>query len=80
MENSHGQERSLEELREEDLDTVSAGKTLHFGKLNLHFGNLHFGKNDVVQINTAVQIGLAIGGGVLSPAAVAQFINQSNIL
>jgi hypothetical protein len=72
---------SLKELREEDLDAVSAGKTLHFGKLhfgNLHFGKLHFGKNDVVQINTAVQIGLAIGGA--GGAAVAQFIDQSNIL
>jgi hypothetical protein len=35
---------------------------------------------EIVQINTAVQIGLAIGGGVLSPATVAQFVNQSNIL
>jgi hypothetical protein len=56
---------SLKELREEDLDTVSGGKTLHFGKL-------HFGKN-VVQTNIAMQVGLAIGGTVI------QIIGQSNI-
>jgi hypothetical protein len=67
---------SLKELQEEDLDTVSAGKTLHFGKINLHFGN-----NDVVQINIAMPIGVAFGGvGSGAFAAVAQFINQSNVL
>jgi hypothetical protein len=64
---------SLTELREEDLDAVSAGKHLHFGHFGkLHFGKLHFGKN-VDQINIAVQIGVAIGGSVL------QLIDQSNI-
>jgi hypothetical protein len=64
---------SLEELREEDLDTVSAGKTLHFGHFGkLHFGKLHLGK-DLVQTNIAVQIGVAIGGSVV------QIIDQSNI-
>ena len=64
---------SLEELREEDLDMVSAGKTLHFGHFGkLHFGKLHFGK-DLVQTNIAVQVGVAIGGSVV------QIIGQSNI-
>ena len=60
---------SLKELREEDIDTVSAGKNLHFGKL--HFGNKPFG-NNVVQTNTAVQIAVASGGSVV------QIIGQSN--
>jgi hypothetical protein len=62
---------SLKELREEDLDIVSAGKTLHFGNPH-HIGRLHFG-NNVVQTNIAIQIGVAIGGSVI------QLINQSNI-
>jgi hypothetical protein len=67
---------SLKELLEEDLDTVSAGKNLHFGNIKLHFGH-----DDVVQINIATQYGVAfngVGSGAL--AAVAQFINQSNVL
>ena len=61
------------ELREEDLDTVSAGKNLHFGHFGkLHLGKLHFG-NDVGQTNIAMQIGVAIGGSVV------QLIDQSNI-
>jgi hypothetical protein len=64
------------ELREEDLDTVSAGKNLHLGHL-LHFGKLHFGKlhfgNNVVQTNIAVAIAVAIGGSVV------QLIDQSNV-
>jgi hypothetical protein len=74
---------SLQELRAEDLDTVSAGTTLHFGKLNLHLGklNLHFGKNSVVQINIAMPIGVAIGGvGSGAFAGVGQLIDQSNVL
>ena len=73
---------SLKELREEDLDAVSAGcRGFHFGGLGrlrggadgLHgFGGLHFG-NNVVQTNIAVQIAVAIGGSVV------QMINQSNI-
>ena len=56
MENSHGHERVAQELREEDLDTVSAGKTLHFGHFGkLHFGKLHLGK-DLVQTNIAVRL------------------------
>jgi hypothetical protein len=67
---------SLKELLGEDLDTVSAGKNLHFGKIKLHFGN-----DDVVQINIAMQFGVAFGGGGSGAfAAVAQFINQSNVL
>jgi hypothetical protein len=69
---------SLTELREEDLDTVSAGKNLHFGHFGkLHFGKLHFGKlhfgNNVEQTNIAVAIAVAIGGSVV------QLIDQSNI-
>jgi hypothetical protein len=65
---------SLRELREEDLDTVSAGRTLHFGKLHhLHLDKLHFG-NNVVQTNVAVNIGLVIGGSLV------QVIGQSNFL
>jgi hypothetical protein len=77
---------SLRELREEDLDAVSAGFGL-FGILNLlnllfanlhlgrpHFGNLFSGEN-VVEINTAVQIAVVIGGG-----SVVQVINQSNVV
>jgi hypothetical protein len=59
------------ELREEDLDTVAAGKNLHLGHL-LHFGKLHFG-NNVVQTNIAVAIAVAIGGSVV------QLIDQSNV-
>jgi hypothetical protein len=61
------------ELREEDLDTVSAGKNLHLG----HLGKLHFGKlsfsNNVVQTNIAVAIAVVIGGSVV------QLIDQSNV-
>ena len=64
------------ELREEDLDTVSAGKNLHFGHFG-HFGKLHFGKlhfgNNVAQTNIAVAIAVAIGGSVV------QLIDQSNV-
>jgi starvation-inducible outer membrane lipoprotein len=65
---------SLKELREEDLDAVSAGcRVFPFGLLGkLHFGKPQFG-NNVVQTNIAVQIGVAIGGNVV------QVINQSNI-
>jgi hypothetical protein len=66
----------LEELREEDLDMISAGKSLHFGKIKLHFG-----KNSIVQLNIAMPIGVAVGGtGAGSFAAVEQFIDQSNVL
>jgi hypothetical protein len=57
---------SLAALREEELDMVSAGQALHFGKLQ--FGN------HVLQTNTAVQIGVAIGGSIV------QVINQSNVV
>jgi hypothetical protein len=62
----------LTELTDSELDVVCGG-IFNLGNIIIPF---HFGKNDVVQINTAVQIGLAIGGG----AIVAQFINQSNVL
>ena len=75
---------SLRELREEDLDAVSAGG--HFGNLPLlnllfrilhlgkpYFGNLHSGES-VVQTNTAVEIAVVIGGG-----SVTQVINESNV-
>ena len=55
------------------LDTVSAGKNLHFGHFGkLHFGKLHFG-NNVTQTNIAVAIAVAIGGSVV------QLIDQSNV-
>jgi hypothetical protein len=60
------------ELREEDLDTVSAGKNLnlgHFGKL--HFGKLHLG-NEVEQNKITVAVAVAIGGSVV------QLIDQSD--
>jgi hypothetical protein len=61
------------ELQEEDLDTISAGKNLHFGHFGkLHFGKIHFGSS-VEQTNIAIAIGVAIGGSVL------QTIGQSNI-
>ena len=81
---------SLWELREEDLDAVSAGghrHHQHFGMLdfleqlfgNLHlgqarFGNLFSGEN-VVLTNTALNIAVVIGGG-----SVVQVINQSNVV
>jgi hypothetical protein len=80
---------SLRELREEDLDAVSAGIGI-FGILNLierlfghrHFGSPQFGGpqgslfsgENVVQTNTAVEIAVVIGGG-----SVVQVINQSNV-
>lgn len=78
---------SLLELREEDLDAVSAGRHRHFGLfglldlLNQLFGNLHLGSPnfgnpfsgvDIVQTNTAVEIAVVIGGG-----SVTQVIDQS---
>lgn len=81
---------SLWELREEDLDAVSAGRHRHhqhFGILdfleqlfgNLHLGQPHFGNllsgESVVLTNTAVNIAVVIGGG-----SVVQVINQSNVL
>ena len=61
------------ELREEDLDTVSAGQTLHLGHFGkVHFGKLHFGK-EVEQTKIAVAVAVAIGGGV------EQYIDQSDI-
>jgi hypothetical protein len=80
---------ALEELRETDLDLVSAGShhyvgDLQFGGLlggllrGLHFGNLAvgglFGVN-VTQTNSAVEIAVVIGGG-----SVVQVINQSNVV
>jgi hypothetical protein len=80
---------ALEELRETDLDLVSAGSHRYlgdpqFGGLlggllrGLHFGNLTvgglFGVN-VTQTNTAVEIAVVIGGG-----SVVQVINQSNVV
>ena len=73
---------SLKELREEDLDMVSAGwrPLKHFG--TPHFGNLPLGNNfglinfaNVIgQTNIAIQIGVAIGGSVI------QLIDQSNAI
>ncbi len=83
---THG---ALEELREADLDLVSAGSHRYlgdqqlgglFGGLlrNVHFGNLagggFFGVN-VTQTNTAIEIAIVIGGG-----SVVQVINQSNVV
>jgi len=82
---------SLRELREEDLDAVSAGIGI-FGILNLIerlFGHRNFGSpqfarspfgnlfsgENVVQTNTAVEIAVVIGGG-----SVVQVINQSNVV
>ena len=82
---------SLRELREEDLDAVSAGIGF-FGILNLisrlfghrHFGSPYFGTpnfgnlfsgGNVVQTNNAVEIAVVIGGG-----SVVQVINQSNVV
>jgi hypothetical protein len=81
---------SLRELREEDLDAVSAGMG-YFGILNLisrlfghrHFSSPHFetpnfgnlfSGESVVQTNTAVEIAVVVGGG-----SVSQVINQSNV-
>jgi hypothetical protein len=81
---------SLLELREEDLDAVSAGRhrhSRHFGLLdllnqlfgNLHLGSPHFGNpfsgENFVQTNTAVEIAVVIGGG-----SVTQVIDQSNVV
>jgi hypothetical protein len=81
---------SLSELREEDLDAVSAGRhrhSRHFGLLdllnqlfgNLHLGSSHFGNpfssENLVQTNTAVEIAVVIGGG-----SVTQVIDQSNVV
>jgi hypothetical protein len=53
------------ELTDAELDAVSGGI--------LNLGNL------INQQNIAVPIGVAIGGGALSPAAVAQFVGQANV-
>jgi hypothetical protein len=78
---------SLLELREEDLDAVSAGRhrhSRHFGLLDflyqlfgdLHLGSPNFGNPfsgvNIVQTNTAVEIAVVIGGG-----SVTQVIDQS---
>ena len=69
-----GTSTSLKELREEDLDAVSAGH-LHNPHLgNPHLGNPYFG-NNVVQINIAVLIALALGG-----SSVIQLVDQSNVI
>jgi hypothetical protein len=87
MESSVDTIGALEELRENDLDTVSAGHHQHLGELefgllggllhgllgSLHLGGL-FGMN-VTQTNTAVEIAVVIGGG-----SVVQVINQSNVV
>jgi len=69
---------SLSELQEEDLDAVSGGHNLHFGKSHIggpHHGKLHFcNMHPIVQINIAMQIGVAIGGNVI------QLIEQSNVV
>jgi len=82
---------SLRELREEELDAISAGIGI-FGILNFierlfghrNFGNPQFGRpqfgslfsgEHVVQTNSAVEIAGVIGGG-----SVVQVINQSNVV
>ena len=73
-----GTRTSLKELREEDLDAVSAGHNLHDWH-NPHLGNPHLGNpyfgNNVVQINIAVLIALALGG-----SSVIQLVDQSNFI
>jgi len=78
-----GTSTSLKELREEDLDAVSAGHNPHLGNPHLgnlgnlgnpHLGNPYFG-NNVVQINIAVLIALALGG-----SSVIQLVDQSNFI
>jgi len=78
-----GTSTSLKELREEDLDAVSAGHNLHHWH-NPHLGNPHLGNphlgnpyfgNNVVQINIAVLIALALGG-----SSVIQLVDQSNFI
>jgi hypothetical protein len=73
-----GTSTSLKELREEDLDAVSAGHNLHDWH-NPHLGNPHLGNpyfgNNVVQINIAVLIALALGG-----SSVIQLVDQSNFI
>jgi len=74
-----GTSTSLKELREEDLDAVSAGHlhNPHLGNPHLgnpHLGNPYFG-NNVVQINIAVLIALALGG-----SSVIQLVDQSNVI
>lgn len=87
MESSVETTAALAELRESDLDLVSAGHRhlgdLQFGGLlawllrNLYFGRLPiggpFGLN-VTQTNTAVEIAVVIGDG-----SVVQTINQLNV-
>lgn len=88
MESSVDTIGALEELRENDLDMVSAGHHRHLGEPefggllggllhgllgSLHLGGL-FGVN-VTQTNTAVEIAVVIGGG-----SVVQVINQSNVV
>jgi hypothetical protein len=58
-------ERSISELTDAELDAVCGG-----GFFNL--------PNITTQNNTAVQVGLAFGGGFFSPASVAQLIGQAN--
>jgi hypothetical protein len=82
-----GTSTSLKELREEDLDAVSAGHNPHLGNPHLgnphlgnpHLGNPHLGNpyfgNNVVQINIAVLIALALGG-----SSVIQLVDQSNFI
>jgi hypothetical protein len=58
-------ERSMSELTDAELDAVCGG-----GFFNL--------PNIVTQTNTAVQVGLNFGGGLASPASIAQLIGQAN--
>ena len=67
-----GTSTSLKKLREEELDAVAAGHNPHLG--NPHLGNPYFG-NNVVQINLAVLIALALGG-----SSVIQLVDQSNVI
>ncbi len=72
-----GTSTSLKKLREEELDAVAAGHNPHLGNPHLgnpHLGNPYFG-NNVVQINLAVLIALALGG-----SSVIQLVDQSNVI
>ncbi len=77
-----GTSTSLKKLREEELDAVAAGHNPHLGNPHLgnpHLGNPHLGNpyfgNNVVQINLAVLIALALGG-----SSVIQLVDQSNVI